>query len=272
VAVGGAFTRSGGEFAIAGVYRGARWTSGRALDPGASSSLLSVACVSAASCFAVGQYGAGARSLPLVEHWDGSRWTRLAAPAPPGTDEWLDSVSCASRSLCVAVGRNAVRDADGTEFAERWNGRAWSEVPVPGGHGVTLYSVSCAASACFAVGGADNGAGPAAYRLSGSRWRATPAASARGGWLQSVSCPLATRCLAVGDDDNGSVFADAWTGRSWAPVPVRQSGGVVRYFAQVDCVAWARCAALGSVSMSDAGWRSESAFWNGSSWKVVPTA
>jgi hypothetical protein len=41
---------------------------------------------------------------------------------------------------------------------------------------------------------------------------------------------------------------------------------------EVRCLAATSCVALGSVSSTSAAWRSESAFWNGKSWKVVLTA
>jgi hypothetical protein len=68
------------------------------------------------------------------------------------------------------------------------------------------------------------------------------------------------------------VFADRWNGKSWQLVSVPASGSHLGYLVEVRCLTATSCVALGSVSSVSAAWRSESAFWNGKSWKVVLTA
>jgi hypothetical protein len=274
VAVGDAFPpRGGAYYATANYWNGARWTTGRAANLGTSSRLEAVSCPSTSSCFAVGEYGtASPTGLPLIEHWNGRNWTRQAAPFPAGIGQgMLEDVSCASAALCVAVGTSE----NSTAIEDRWNGHAWSTTSLPNARNVSLYGVSCHTTTCFAVGVDNNGRSAGTYRLTSTTWsylRAPAPAGATFPALESVSCPTASRCLAVGNYGFDGVFADAWNGHAWVGVPVHQSGGVVHDFEQVSCVSWPRCMALGSVSPIGAGWRSESAYWNGSSWKITLTA
>jgi len=273
VAVGDAFPPSSGStYATASYWNGSRWTTGRTADPGTSSELMAVSCSSTSSCFAVGAYGtADAQALPLIEHWNGRGWTRQAAPLPVDIrDGSLNDVSCASWALCVAVGTG-----QGAAIEDRWNGHSWSAASLPNLLNVSLSGVSCHTTTCFAVGAGNNGTSAGTYRLTGSTWSYLPAPAPAGAAypaLQSVSCPLADRCLATGNYGTNGVFADAWNGHAWVGVPMHESGGLIRYFEQVRCVSWSRCMALGSANELNAEWRSESAYWNGMSWKITATA
>jgi hypothetical protein len=275
VAVGDAWPlRSGSNYAIASYWNGKRWTTGRAADPSGQSLLTAISCATATSCFAVGQVIPSGKVTwtGLIEHWDGKHWAQQAAPLPHGTsDGTLNGVSCLTKSFCVAVGNDSAG-----ELIERWNGKAWSATGPGASPDDILWSVSCpAAATCFAVGG-DVSGGVVVERWNGKSWSsvAAPAPSAKQTVpsLQSVSCASATRCLAVGNDLAPGVFADAWNGSKWRAVGTSFSGGHIGSFEQVSCLGATNCVALGSVSSFSAAWRSESAFWNGKSWRVVPTA
>ena len=60
--------------------------------------LLGMSCLSAASCTAVGySINNSGTHLPLIESWNGTAWTVVPAPAPPGASSTLlESVSCMS--------------------------------------------------------------------------------------------------------------------------------------------------------------------------------
>jgi hypothetical protein len=71
-----------------------------------SSVLFAASCPSATSCFAVGfyQFGpSGSNVKALTEHWNGSAWSIMSQPRPPGYN-LLQGVSCASIAACQAVG------------------------------------------------------------------------------------------------------------------------------------------------------------------------
>lgn len=273
VAVGVAFPPRGGDvYPTASYWNGSHWTTGRAVGTRSSTELVGVSCPSASSCTAVGAYGATiGTALPLIERWNGRSWTAQHAPLPAGMRHGvLNDVSCASSALCVAVG-----NGEGHAIEARWNGRTWSADALPNSRNVTLYGVSCHAATCLAVGAGNNGSSVGTYRLAGTTWSFRLAPAPRGAAypvLQSVSCPSASQCLAVGNYGRSGVFADRWNGQGWVSVPMHQSGGTVRYFVQVRCASTGNCMALGSASAIGASWRSESAHWNGSTWKVSLTA
>jgi hypothetical protein len=276
MAVGVGYQRTGsGYFAIAEHWNGSRWTAARAADPGSSSLVGAVSCPSPRSCYAVGQYTPkdSLAWAPLIEHWDGSEWFQQTAPVPQGTSYGtLSGVSCPTRKFCVAVGT----DGAGA-LIERWNGIRWSAFVPPSSSSAMLYGVSCPwVVSCFAVGtdGMATG-GSLVERWKGGTWTGsvTPVPSGSSyPWLQSVSCVSASRCLAVGDDLDPGVYATSWDGRAWHLVSMTADGGHLGELAEVRCVAAASCVALAATTQTSATQRSESAFWNGTRWKVIPTA
>ena len=74
-----------------------------------------VSCVNARSCFAAGQVYSNvldsqSRTAPLIIHWNGSRWTRVATPPTPAQTNAplqhgaLNAIACVPHGACVAVG------------------------------------------------------------------------------------------------------------------------------------------------------------------------
>lgn len=86
--------------------------SAAASPPVINASLSSVSCTAASDCIAVGavqEMRSGSfQFFPLAEHWNGSAWTVLPAPAPrhPGGGDLLSSVSCTSSTSCMAGTRH----------------------------------------------------------------------------------------------------------------------------------------------------------------------
>ncbi len=272
VAVGKAQPKSGGSYALAGVWNGTRWSVAKAAAAGSSAQLLAVSCPTTASCFAVGQYtpkGSG-RTL-LVEHWNGNVWAQLSAPAPRGGKNGiLHAVSCAAWNMCVAVG-----DDGSGQLVERWNGHAWTVTRPPTRSSESLWGVSCpAATRCFAVGGDDLGQGALVDEWNGKSWsRSYPVVASDGDYpiLKSVSCSSANACLAVGNNADG-VFTERWTAQGFVPDTSPFIDGTPRYFLQVRCLSATRCIALASAWPNSQSWRSEAEFWTGSSWQTVLTS
>lgn len=276
LAVGVGYPLTGsGNFAIAEYWNGSRWTAALAADPGSSSLLIAVSCPSAASCYAAGQYTpAGSFAwAPLIEHWNGKRWSAQPVPVPRGTRFGsLSDVSCPTARFCVAAGTDGAG-----ELIERWNGRAWSASVPPSSSSAMLNGISCTSvTSCFAVGSdLTASGGSVAERWNGRRWTgyATPVPSgASYPGLASVSCVSASRCLAVGNDLNPGVYADYWNGAAWHLVSMRTSGGHLGELDEIRCLAATSCVALGATTQFAATQRSESAFWNGTTWRIVPTA
>ena len=127
-----------------------------------SSGLVGVACTSASSCVAIGQYTTAGATRPFGEQWDGSKWTVTLGLVPGGASSaQLSNVSCAAASSCYAAGSEVANKVT-KPLLEHWNGPSWSpvSVPIPTGASFSqLSGVACVGtSGCVTVGvsGAEN--------------------------------------------------------------------------------------------------------------------
>jgi hypothetical protein len=158
-------------------WGGKRW----AIQPtpggahGAAGALTAVACRSARSCIAAGSSGTGVDPTttdvdtgPVVERWNGKRWSIKHVPgAPNAQDSTLGDVSCAASNACTAVGSWVTNDeqlsSTGGSLADRFNGASWVNQTVAGPSGATdsgLLGVDCPSSGiCVAVGAYTSSAG-----------------------------------------------------------------------------------------------------------------
>src|SRR5262249_14813646 len=66
-------------------WNGRTWAMVAAPAPGTASVLSGVRCTSAASCWAVGGYGAGRIYRSEALRWDGRQWSQVATPEPRGS-------------------------------------------------------------------------------------------------------------------------------------------------------------------------------------------
>ena len=138
---------------------GGRWVV--LATPGHSSaigrSLNAVACTSATSCMAVGDYvNPSGYYRALAESWDGTGWTPTTV-ADPGRFNFLNGVACDAASSCVAVGQSGGNHSRDKPLVERWNALTWSveSAVAPVGQASSgLNGVVCPSQAsCTAVGG-----------------------------------------------------------------------------------------------------------------------
>jgi hypothetical protein len=88
-------------------WNGTNWSVQRTPDgPGGYNFLDGISCVSSRECVAVGNTnstsGPQPPVAPLVELWDGTRWS--IEHTPNVGSRFLESVSCTSRTICTAVG------------------------------------------------------------------------------------------------------------------------------------------------------------------------
>jgi hypothetical protein len=102
--------------------------------PGAVLSAISV--VSPSDIWAAGQQGNPDQTTisgdtPLIEHWDGSSWTVIPAPAA-GAPSMLNGISADSATDAWAVGYQTPAGATTmTPLAEHWDGSSWTAVSLP---------------------------------------------------------------------------------------------------------------------------------------------
>ena len=275
----------------------------RAPKPGTFSLLNGVYCVTAADCWAVGEYGTshqGDRNEVL--HWNGKTWRTMAVPNPGGhavsSASVLFSVRCAGAKDCWAVGDYTSHSANLNE-ALHWNGTRWVKVDMPTPAGTMpgsfneLFDITClTASRCWAVGeyGTEGTTGVVrnqVLRWNGRTWSQVRAPEPAGTMpsdvnvLNAIRCMSATRCLAVGLDGvitgPPTVANEAllWNGRKWSVLTTPQPGGTTttgdqNVLAGLTCASPTSCWATGTygTEATPAVLLNEVLHWNGTKWSL----
>ena len=248
------------EVPLGEIWNGRRWFVRLPTLPAgaASARLQAISCPSAVTCTAVGYLITAAHAhLPLVERWDGGRWTMQPVPVPTGaTQGELGGIACVGGG-CRAVGWSAIVKGPHVALAEHDRG-GWTIDPLPipaTARQTSLSGVSCTKpSACIAVGYADV-AGPLIEHFNGSAWRMQRSASR--GVLNAVSCTSARACTAVGSYGSRPV-AERFDGTTWAAQraanapPANLNGeftgaGTTTALRGVSCMTDRFCTAVGSI-------------------------
>jgi hypothetical protein len=240
----GTFARKGrSDRVLTQVWNGSRWTMYLPPKPHAMQepSLSSVACVSATSCTAVGQFtyelGFGEIVAPLILRWNGTEWRyESSGRLGDALDTRLGAIACPSSKRCVAVGSQRRGRSTFSTFAEVRDRKGWAVSPPPdppGSRYANLVDVDCWSSVrCVAVGYSVAGDPLSLVEWwNGSRWTigSAPAVSnASASALSGVACSRPTACVAVGNFRQNSpeehAFTSTWDGRRWttrlAPDPL----------------------------------------------------
>jgi hypothetical protein len=288
----------------AGLLRAPLWTAIKApLPAGAAVSpdsyLYGVACPSASSCVAAGDYvdpaGTG-QGLLLTGH--GSSWTATKAPLPASagaspSDVTLFGVVCPSAAACVAAG--GYYDSAGNQEAllVTGHGTSWTaiEAPLPTGAGAdpdaSLSDVTCASThLCVAVGSYIDSSGNSQGLLitgHGTSWTATEAPvpaganSAPGTSISGVACPSAARCIAVGTYTDSTGYYEGllltWHRSSWtateAPLAAGAGANPGAGLSGVACSSASTCLAAGAYMGSSSAYQGLLLAGHGSSWTAT---
>ncbi len=176
-------------------WNGSEWI----IDPSpnvegnAFSQLSGLSCTSSTSCLAVGKTTKelGGAPVPLVEKWDGSKWSIQSAPIPPGGSGYLIDLSCPTVGFCMVSGS---AEGGGGSFTSSWNGTSWQAQA--SGLPQSLGSISCATqTSCELIGGTTG------RHWNGSEWTVQDLAQPSGATQASLvrlSCPQQSQCTAVG--------------------------------------------------------------------------
>jgi hypothetical protein len=83
-----------------------------------------VSCATSQMCMAVGWLHTGSS---LVEQWNGSAWSAIPGPTPPGaTDSLLNGVTCLQTTNCWAVGSYSTSSGLAGVLIANWNGTSWT--------------------------------------------------------------------------------------------------------------------------------------------------
>jgi hypothetical protein len=205
-----------------------RWTAAQGwqvvtsapIASGTDSRFAAVGASSATDVWAVGQLGnTPATFHGLIEHWNGSAWTRIAVPAAELPGSTLSGVTAGSATDAWAVGsRRDPNTLVDSPLFEHWNGTVWSVVP--GGalgvdavlNGVTEIS----ANDVWAVGTA-NEAGLTEH-WDGTAWSLVAFARPTGeSTFHSVTATASNDVWAVGSHGT-STLVEHWNGTAWSIV------------------------------------------------------
>jgi hypothetical protein len=163
---------------------------------------------------------------PLIEHWNGRRWSLVPSPDPGPGFVQLSGVSAVSATDVWAVGAR-----NGHTFTAHWNGSSWQIVPSPDGARPSSRLLAVAAIApddVWAVGSTD-GASQSDVLVEhwdGSAWSVVAAPD--GALPQSVLTDVAAlspgAVVAVGFTVdpllvNHRTLTEYFNGTSWSVVP-----------------------------------------------------
>ena len=126
--VGEYVNASGATLPLAEHWNGTAWSFQTVPNPADATPhdglvLSAVSCPSSTACVAVGSYSNsnGRALIPLVERWNGTKWTIQSVPAGGGRGAGLTAVSCSSGSACTAVGHHTTSGGTEQTFAVRYS-------------------------------------------------------------------------------------------------------------------------------------------------------
>lgn len=264
-----------------------------AAPAGSSEAVLNSVSCTATSCTAVGSSKAESTYKALVETWNGSAWSIVAAPGPNegSAQNGMLGVSCLSSPLsCVAVG-----EAAGKPVAEGWAGAEWMRLPAPllptGAAGGKFASVSCTSSACFAVGDSYEGATGSertlVERWNGNNWTilTSPNSAESKGFnnFTGISCTSASACVASGyfaSKVSGTTpietktLVESYNGSTWSiQSSSNMSEEAFNALQDVSCASASACTAVGAGSPTLISTQplTLAERWNGSGWSTQAT-
>lgn len=208
-----------------------------AFPPGTySSAFAGVRAFSARDLLAVGQYSTPAGSGPLVDHWNGHRWSvSLARPVPGCDTATLVAVTAVPgtthRFAVGACGSSSSPEAPDRPLIEYFDGRRWTIARSPRADGLGLRDVTAtSATSVWALG--DYGL---IEHWNGRAWKIAPSPIFDGQLNSIVYVPDTRIMWAVGDRYNPATDADLavierWDGHVWTLVRTPRTGKASRLF------------------------------------------
>jgi len=219
-------------------WNGNTWTIVNSPAP-ASSSLYSIAAVSANDIWAVGGHGVSSSGVTvqrtLIEHWDGRSWKVVQSPNVANVGSgftFLAGIAAVSASDVWAVGfsSSAAVQNNQTALIEHWNGTAWTIVQgANAGIAGFLYGIAAVSpDNIWAVGSLTTSAGGAGTQQAliehwnGASWSVvgSPGSAIEGGILDAVAARSASDIWAVGStvSSQPQTLIEHWDGHSWKTV------------------------------------------------------
>ncbi|MEU0740906.1 hypothetical protein [Streptomyces sp. NPDC006134] len=209
-----------------------------------------ISAVSQDDAWAVGLYD-DARGTFRTQHWDGTGWQVIDAPAPEGVPlagGGLLDVSARSADDAWAVGWIQVVDSEtptpgkpgGTTqeshdeaLVQHWDGDAWHIVPVPDATSLSVSSVAAVGADDVWVSGYTAEDKPVMLHYDGGAWSRVPVPyDGVNGELVDLEVRGPGDIWAAGrklndDEDTGHALVAHWDGHAWQQVPVPADAGRV---------------------------------------------
>lgn len=249
-------------------WNGAVWSVVASPNVGSGYNFLSgVTAIAPTDVWAVGYYlTATFESRPLIQHWNGIRWSVIASPNPGAGEYRLSAVTAVSSTDVWAVGGGP------RPLIEHWNGTAWSIASLPAvtGDTATLFGVAArSGSSVWAVGETTLGYGAVdalALQWNGHSWAIHPTPDVD----SSLTGVVATSGKAVwsvgGQGRSTRTLAERWTPSAWrmAATPTPTTSSLTGVAARSGTDVWA----VGTEYLTP-GTLIE--HWNGVRWAASPS-
>ncbi|HET7017445.1 MAG TPA: hypothetical protein VFI65_26220 [Streptosporangiaceae bacterium] len=205
---------------------------------------------------------------PVIMHWDGRSWRRVAAPRRAAGGELMSIAGGSPNDLWAVGGWLGDRPQTGSSLIAHWNGKSWRLVrsrPAGSGDGELLDVSARTSTDVWAVGAAKKGA--LILHWNGRSWNRLPAPQAGAGLeLYGVTALSSRDAWAVGGDNNGEVVMH-WNGTRWRLVRTPSAGPGPAGLATVTALSAREVWAAGTVAD---GIGLQVIRWDGRTWQLMP--
>ncbi len=209
-----------------------------------------ISAVSGSDAWAVGLYD-DARGTFRTQHWNGTAWRVVDAPAPTGVrlaGGGLLDVSARSANDVWAVGWVQVVDSEtptpgkpggitqeshDEALVQHWDGDAWRIVPVPDAASLSVGSIAAVGADDVWVSGYSAQDEPVMLHYDGRAWARVPVPyDGVNGELIDLEARGPGDVWAAGrklndEEDTGHALVARWDGHAWRQVPVPADAGRV---------------------------------------------
>jgi hypothetical protein len=272
---------SAGDGTLIEHFDGLNWNVQASPSPGGSSYLDGVKALSSDNAWAVGTFfdPGPANYRVLIEHYDGSGWTRKIGLSYVGIDNVLSAVAATSASNVWSVGWHGCIGLTCTydkTLIEHYDGLTWriQASPNPGAEGDYLVGVAAlSSSSAWAVGQQESSDRPLVEHYNGSSWVVQPSNGPSSGELVSASAESASDVWAVGSRfisaSSHQTLIEHYDGTSWSVVPSPTPDGDAQLLA-VRATSPTNAWAVGSYDSSLCCLaRTLILHWDGTSWTRV---
>jgi hypothetical protein len=266
-------------------WDGTRWSVQRSPDPSASNNVLvAAAATSRSNAWAVGTYHDDSEvgtTLPLILHWNGSRWTRMASAITGGQNS-LGAVAATSAANAWAVGTRLNRTTrEYQALILHWNGTTWAKQHSPAPRGATSFLEGVAATSAinaWAVGyyfNATSGRQSLILHWNGNTWTQVPSPNPGPTWTQlfAVTATSTSNAWAAGTyytSDVSKTLIEHWNGTTWTQAPSPSPGGSTNSLNGVAASSATSAWAVGDYAPQTPLEQPLVEHWNGTAWTQVP--